>query len=482
MATLTSSRLLISTLPKQVPRRFLSGTKIYASPNVLNKVVRQIKYRVPPPFTISYRLYAVATEKKVYQRNKPHCNVGTIGHVDHGKTTLTAAITKVLADKKLAKHKGYAEIDNAPEEQARGITINVAHVEYQTDNRHYGHTDCPGHADYIKNMITGAAQMDGGILVVAATDGAMPQTREHLLLAKQIGINHIVVYINKVDAADKEMVDLVEMEIRELMTEMGFDGDNVPVVKGSALCALDGKEPEIGAKSIFELLEAVDSYIPTPIRELEKPYLLPVENVYSIPGRGTVVTGRLERGVLKKGNEVEFLGFNKSFKTTVTGIEMFHQILEEAQAGDQCGALIRGTKRDEIRRGMVMCKPGSITAEDHIKTQVYLLNKDEGGRDKPVIPFMQVQMFSRTWDCAVQVHLPNKDMVMPGEDTTMVLKLLKPMVLEKGQRFTLRVASKTVGTGVITEVMKALSETERLSLTDSKKKREKSLAEAEAKK
>ncbi|GJQ88859.1 hypothetical protein Trydic_g12308, partial [Trypoxylus dichotomus] len=293
-----------------------------------------------------------------------------IGHVDHGKTTLTAAITKVLADKKLASAKKYDDIDNAPEEKARGITINVAHIEYQTENRHYGHTDCPGHADYIKNMITGAAQMDGAILVVAATDGVMPQTREHLLLAKQIGVKYVVVFINKVDAADKEMAELVEMEIRELMTEMGFDGEKVPVIVGSALCALDGTKPDIGSEAILKLLEEVDKYIPTPIRELDKPFLLPVEHVYAIPGRGTVVTGRLERGVLKKGADCEFVGFNKVLKSTVTGVEMFHQILEEAQAGDQLGALVRGLKRDDIKRG----KQGSIkfsidlyTIEDYIK-------------------------------------------------------------------------------------------------------------------
>lgn len=295
------------------------------------------------------RFYA---EKKVFERSKPHCNVGTIGHVDHGKTTLTAAITKVLAEQKLAKERQYAEIDNAPEEKARGITINVAHIEYQTENRHYGHTDCPGHADYIKNMITGAAQMDGAILVVGATDGVMPQTREHLILAKQIGVQHIVVFINKVDVADNEMVELVEMEIRELLTEMGFDGDNMPIICGSALCALEGKKPEIGSEAIIKLLQAVDSYIPTPIRELDKPFLLPVENTYSIAGRGTVVTGRLERGILKKGAECEFVGYNKTLKTVVTGVEMFHQILDEAQAGDQMGALVRGLKRDDVRRGM----------------------------------------------------------------------------------------------------------------------------------
>lgn len=422
------------------------------------------------PFIISQRFYA---EKKVFERNKPHVNIGTIGHVDHGKTTLTAAITRVLADKDLAESKEYADIDNAPEEKARGITINVAHIEYQTENRHYGHTDCPGHADYIKNMITGAAQMDGAILVVAATDGAMPQTREHLLLAKQIGVEHIVVFINKVDAADQEMVDLVEMEIRELLTEMGYDGEKVPIVKGSALCALEGKQPEVGADAIMKLLEQVDTTIPTPVRELDKPFLLPVENVYSIQGRGTVVTGRLERGVVKKGAECEFVGYNKVIKSTVTGVEMFHQLLDEAQAGDQLGALVRGIKREDIKRGMVMCKPGSCKAVDHLEAKVYILSKEEGGRHKPFTSFIQLQMFSRTWDCATQVLIPGKDMVMPGEDTPLELKLFRPMVLEQGQRFTLRDGSITLGTGVVTKVLAPLNEMDRLELTAGKKAREK---------
>ncbi|XP_015605052.1 elongation factor Tu, mitochondrial [Cephus cinctus] len=422
------------------------------------------------PTVTAQRLYS---EKKVFQRDKPHCNVGTIGHVDHGKTTLTAAITKVLSEKALAKAKGYAEIDNAPEEKARGITINVAHVEYQTDTRHYGHTDCPGHADYIKNMITGAAQMDGAILVVAATDGAMPQTREHLLLAKQIGIEHIVVYINKVDAADAEMVELVEMEIRELMTEMGYDGDNIKIVKGSALCALEGKNPEIGSNSILELLDAVDTAVPNPVRELDKPFLLPVENVYSIPGRGTVVTGRLERGTIKKGMECEFLGYNKTLKSTVTGIEMFHQILEEAHAGDQLGALIRSLKRDDIKRGMIMCKPGSMKANDNIESQAYILSHAEGGRKKPLSNYMQLQMFSKTWDCATQVIIPGKDLAMPGEDATLQLKLFRPMVCEKGQRFTLRDGNITLGTGVITNILKPLTEKEKIEILEGKKALEK---------
>ncbi|XP_066995665.2 elongation factor Tu, mitochondrial [Anabrus simplex] len=418
------------------------------------------------PATSFHRPYA--TEKKVYIRQKPHCNVGTIGHVDHGKTTLTAAITKVLSDKQLAERKQYAEIDNAPEEKARGITINVAHIEYETENRHYGHTDCPGHADYIKNMITGAAQMDGAILVVAATDGVMPQTREHLLLAKQIGINDIVVFINKVDAADEEMVDLVEMEIRELLTEMNFDGEKIPVARGSALCAIENKNPEIGEKAIIELLKYVDEHIPTPVRELDKPFLLPVENVYTIPGRGTVVTGRLERGILKKGNECELIGYNKTFKSTVIGVEMFRRMLEEAHAGDQIGALVRGIKRDDLRRGMVLCKPGTVSACDHIEAQVYVLSKEEGGRTKPFMSFIQLQMFSRTWDCAAQVLIPEKKMAMPGEDCTFVLRLLRPMVLEKGQRFTLRDGALTLGTGVITKVLPSLTPDQKKSLTERK--------------
>lgn len=322
-----------------------------------------------------------------------------------------------MAEKALAQAKGYNEIDNAPEEKARGITINVAHVEYETMNRHYGHTDCPGHADYIKNMITGTAQMDGAILVVAATDGAMPQTREHLLLAKQIGITHVVVFINKVDAADAEMVELVEMEIRELLTEMGYDGDNLPIIKGSALMALEGKSPEIGSEAVLKLLEAVDTNIPTPERDLDKPFLMPVEHVYSIAGRGTVVTGRLERGTVKKGTEAEFVGYSKSFKSTITGIEMFHQILTEAHAGDQLGALIRGVKRDDIKRGMVMCKPGTIKPHDHVEAQAYILSPAEGGRKKPLSNYMQLQMFSKTWDCATIITIPEKNMAMPGEDT-----------------------------------------------------------------
>ncbi|KAL2727699.1 hypothetical protein V1477_016975 [Vespula maculifrons] len=436
--------------------------------------------RLLSPIITGQRFYA---EKKVFSRDKPHCNVGTIGHVDHGKTTLTAAITKVLSEKQLATAKGYSEIDNAPEEKARGITINVAHIEYQTEKRHYSHTDCPGHADYIKNMITGTAQMDGAILVVAATDGTMPQTKEHLILAKQIGIEHIIVFINKhltlcvifrkVDAADAEMVELVEMEIRELLSEMGFDGEKIPVVKGSALCALEGKKPEIGSKSIMNLLDAVDDNIPTPPRDLDKPFLLAVESTYSIPGRGTVVTGRLERGKIKKGMDCEFIGYNKTLKSVITGIEMFHQILEEAHAGDQLGALVRGLKRTDVKRGMIMCKPGSMKAYDHFEAQVYVLSAEEGGRKKPLGNFAQLQMFCKTWDVAAQINLPGKAMAMPGEDCKFEIKLIRPMVCEKGQRFTFRDGSTTLGTGVITNILQSLTVDERTLLLEGKKKRQK---------
>ncbi|XP_012341234.1 elongation factor Tu, mitochondrial isoform X2 [Apis florea] len=449
--------------------------QLFLVERLINQFYGQLRAGTYLSTVVTQKFYST---KKIFNRDKPHCNVGTIGHVDHGKTTLTAAITKVLAKKELAEAKEYTDIDNAPEEKARGITINVAHVEYQTDKRHYGHTDCPGHADYIKNMITGTSQMDGAILVVAATDGTMPQTREHLLLAKQIGIKHIVVFINKVDIADEEMVDLVEMELKELLNEMGYDGDNIPFVKGSALCALDNSNPKIGHDSILKLLEAVDSNIPTPLRELDKPFLLPIENVYTVSGRGTVVTGRLERGKIKKGMECELIGFNKTIKSTITGIEMFHQTLEEAEAGDQMGALLRGLKRDDIRRGMVMCKPGSIKANDHLECQVYMLTSEEGGRKKPINNLIQVQMFCKTWDCASQLNLVNKNLVMPGEDFTVNLKLIRPMVCEKGQRFTLRDGKTTIATGVITNILPSLNEIERLEILEGKKKILKKEAEA----
>lgn len=411
--------------------------------------------------------------KKTFARDKPHCNVGTIGHVDHGKTTLTAAITKVLAEKKLAKVKTYDDIDNAPEERKRGITINSAHVEYQTEKRHYGHTDCPGHADYIKNMITGAHQMEGAILVVAATDGPMPQTREHLILAKQIGIENIVVYLNKVDAADAEMTELAEMELRELMNELGFKGDDVPIIHGSALCALEGKNDDIGKQSVLKLLEAVDAHIPEPKRDLDKPFLLPIESVYSIPGRGTVVTGRLERGSVKKGAEVEVIGYDKHHKCVVTGLEMFHKTLDEARAGDSVGALLRGLKRDDVRRGMVVTKPGSVTATDQLECQVYCLKKEEGGRKNPLVTTFQTIIYARTFDVTSTMYFTGKDLMMPGEDTHMTLKLRRPVVVEQGLRFTMRDGSTTVGTGVVTKVLPPMSVEDRKKLERGRTRREK---------
>lgn len=414
----------------------------------------------------------VFSAKEVYKRDKPHVNIGTIGHVDHGKTTLTAAITKVLAEKKLAKYQDYGSIDKAPEERTRGITINVAHLEYQTEKRHYAHTDCPGHADFIKNMITGASQLDGAILVVGATDGCMPQTREHILLTKQLGVQDLVVFINKCDAADEEMIELVEMEVRELLSENGYDGDNIPIVKGSALNAIEDKnEDTLGRKAIAELMDIVDETIPTPDRPLDEPFLLPIEHVHSIPGRGTVVTGRAERGKLKVGQELEMIGYNKSSKGKVTGIEMFHKILEEANAGDQMGLLVRGLKKDDVRRGMAAVKPGSVQQRDNFKAQVYLMTKDEGGRQKPCTPEMQLLTFSKTWDCAAFVYLQDKDMAMPGEDCTMHLKLLKPMVLEKNQHFTIRDSTGTIGTGKVTEIYDNLTEDDKAYLSASKKRK-----------
>lgn len=410
---------------------------------------------------------------KVYKRDKPHCNVGTIGHVDHGKTTLTAAITKVLAKKKMAKIKSYEDIDNAPEERKRGITINSAHVEYATEARHYGHTDCPGHADYIKNMITGANQMDGAILVVAATDGPMPQTREHLILAKQIGIEKVVIYLNKVDVADKETVELVDMELRELMTELGFDGDDTPIIQGSALCALEDRDPELGVNSIHKLLEAVDGYIPTPPRPLDKPFLMPVEHVHSIAGRGTVCTGRLERGVIKKGLECEVMGLERYVKTTITGIEMFHKSLDEAQAGDSLGILLRGVKRDEVRRGMVVSAIGQSKPIDQFEAQIYLLKKEEGGRNKPLISSMGVIMYCRTLDISTQVNIIGKEMMVGGEDSTVLLKTRKPVVVEQGLRFTIRDGGLTLGTGVITKLLDPMTPAEREKMLKGRNKEEK---------
>ena len=417
--------------------------------------VNAIKTPLRQIYSCQVRLYA-AEAKKSHSRDKPHVNIGTIGHVDHGKTTLTAAITKVLADMNESKFKGYADIDNAPEERARGITINAAKVEYETENRHYGHIDCPGHADYIKNMITGASQMDGGILVVAATDGQMPQTREHLLLANQVGIKRLVVFVNKVDVVeDEELLELVEMEVRELLSEYGFDGDETPIIMGSALMALEDKLPELGVEKIKELIDAVDEYIPLPVRDLDKPFLLPIESTFSIPGRGTVISGSIERGTIKKGDELEIVGHGTNvIKTTATGLEMFHKSLSRGEAGDVLGTLVRGVKREEAKRGMVLCKPGSMKSYKKCKAQVYILTKEEGGRHKPFVSNYTPQMFVRTADVSATITLPEgKDFIMPGEDTSMDLSLFFETPLEQGLRFTLREGGKTVGTGVITEVI-----------------------------
>jgi len=421
---------------------------------------------------------ASLAQKEVFQRDKPHCNIGTIGHVDHGKTTLTAAITKVLnsRDGKLAKFKDYSQIDNAPEERNRGITINVAHIEYATESRHYAHTDCPGHADFIKNMITGASQLDGAILVVGATDGCMPQTREHLTLTKQLGLKHLVVFINKCDAADEEMIELVEMEIRELLEEMGFSEEDTPIVKGSALCALEGTKPELGVEAINQLMEVVDNTIPTPERDLDVPFLMPVDHVHNIKGRGCVITGRLERGKLKVGQDVEVIGYNKAAKGKVTGIEMFHKILEEANAGDQMGLLARGLKQDDVRRGMAVVKPKSVKQCDNFRAQVYLMTPDEGGRKKPCVAEMQLMCFSKTWDCSAFINLVDKEMALPGEDATMDLKLLKPMVLEEGQTFTIRDNTGTIGTGKVSKLFKNMTEEELELIQMNKTKRAKVLA------
>jgi len=394
--------------------------------------------------------------------------------VDHGKTTLTAAITKVLAEKKLAKYKDYASIDNAPEERNRGITINVAHLEYETDARHYAHTDCPGHADFIKNMITGASQMDGCILVVGATDGCMPQTKEHILLVKQLGVKDIVVYINKVDAADEEMVELVEMEVRELLSEMGFSGDDVPIIKGSALCTVEDKNPELGKDSIVKLMDAVDNSIPDPERPTDVPFLMPIEMTHSIPGRGTVVTGRVTSGTLKVNSEVDIVGYSQTYTAKVAGIEMFHKTLEEAKAGDQMGILLKGLKRDDVRRGMLVAKKNSVKQYDNVDAQVYLLTKDEGGSTAPLTDGKQVLLYSQTWDCATFVTLPDgKDMAMPGEDVQMNLKLNKQMTIKAGQQFTIRSAGVTVGSGKVTNILPNMNEAEYNYMKANKKKKEK---------
>ena len=395
--------------------------------------------------------------KEKFIRNKPHLNVGTIGHVDHGKTTLTAAITKALAKKNLAKFTAYDQIDKAPEERERGITIAIAHVEYATEKRHYAHVDCPGHADYIKNMITGAAQMDGAVLVVSAPDGPMPQTREHILLARQVGVPSMVVYLNKVDMVakeDAELLDLVELELRELLSKYEFPGETTPIVRGSALKALEGDPSEIGEGSIWKLMEALDSFIPEPKRETDKPFLMPVEDVFTISGRGTVVTGRIERGIIKVGEEVEIVGFKDTQKTVVTGVEMFRKLLDEGRAGDNVGALLRGTKREDVERGQVLAKPGSITPHKNFRGQIYILKKEEGGRHTPFFKGYRPQFYFRTTDVTGEVKLPEgTEMVMPGDNVNMEINLITPIACEEKLRFAIREGGKTVGSGVVTKIL-----------------------------
>ena len=394
--------------------------------------------------------------KEKFERKKPHCNIGTIGHVDHGKTTLTAAITKVLSLTGGAVFTGYDMIDKAPEERARGITISTAHVEYETADRHYAHVDCPGHADYVKNMITGAAQMDGAILVVSAADGPMPQTREHILLARQVGVPALVVFMNKVDQVDDpELLELVEMEIRELLTSYGFPGDDIPIVKGSALCALEGREDPIGKDAILELMTAVDTYIPQPARALDKPFLMPIEDVFSISGRGTVVTGRVESGIVKVGEEVEIIGLKATIKTTVTGVEMFRKLLDQGQAGDNIGALLRGTKREDVERGQVLAKPGSITPHTNFNCEAYILKKEEGGRHTPFFGNYRPQFYFRTTDVTGTVKLPDGvEMVMPGDNVSMEVELIAPIAMDEGLRFAIREGGRTVGAGVVASIIK----------------------------
>jgi elongation factor Tu len=393
--------------------------------------------------------------KQVFERTKPHVNVGTIGHVDHGKTTLTAALTSILAKKFGGEARAYDQIDNAPEEKARGITIATSHVEYQSANRHYAHVDCPGHADYVKNMITGAAQMDGAILVVSAADGPMPQTREHILLARQVGVPYIVVYLNKADMVDdKELLELVEMEVRDLLTQYQFPGDKTPVVIGSALKALEGDESEIGVPSIYKLVEVLDDYIPIPERPIDKPFLLPIEDVFSISGRGTVVTGRIERGIVKVGEELEIVGLKPTIKTTCTGVEMFRKLLDQGQAGDNVGVLLRGTKREEVERGQVLAKPGSITPHTKFEAEVYVLSKEEGGRHTPFFKGYRPQFYFRTTDVTGECQLPEGvEMVMPGDNIKMVVSLIAPVAMEEGVRFAIREGGRTVGAGVVAKVV-----------------------------
>jgi elongation factor Tu len=394
--------------------------------------------------------------KAKFERTKPHCNIGTIGHVDHGKTSLTAAITKVLAETGGATFVDYANIDKAPEERERGITISTAHVEYETAERHYAHVDCPGHADYVKNMITGAAQMDGAILVVSATDGPMPQTREHILLARQVGVPQLVVFMNKVDLVDDpEILELVELEIRELLSKYDFDGDNIPIVAGSAVAALEGKTPEIGHDAVLKLMQAVDSWIPQPERPLDKTFLMPIEDVFSISGRGTVVTGRVETGIVKVGEEVEIVGIKDTRKTVVTGVEMFRKLLDQGQAGDNIGALLRGVGREEVERGQVLAKPGSITPHTEFRAEVYVLSKDEGGRHTPFFANYRPQFYFRTTDVTGEVQLPEgTEMVMPGDNVSLGVKLIAPIAMDSGLRFAIREGGRTVGAGVVGTITK----------------------------
>jgi len=394
--------------------------------------------------------------KAKFSRTKPHCNVGTIGHVDHGKTSLTAAITKVLAETGGATYTAYDQIDKAPEERARGITIATAHVEYETKNRHYAHVDCPGHADYIKNMITGAAQMDGAILVVSAADGPMPQTREHILLARQVGVPAIVVYLNKCDMVDDpELLDLVELEVRELLSSYQFPGDTIPVIRGSALMALEGKQPEMGHDSILRLMEAVDASIPQPTRAKDRPFLMPIEDVFSISGRGTVVTGRVERGIVKVGDEVEIVGLKATIKTVATGVEMFRKLLDSGEAGDNIGVLLRGTKREEVERGQVLAAPGSITPHTNFQAEAYILTKEEGGRHTPFFTNYRPQFYFRTTDVTGTVKLPEgTEMVMPGDNISMEVELIQPIAMDEGLRFAIREGGRTVGAGVVAKIIK----------------------------
>jgi elongation factor Tu len=393
--------------------------------------------------------------KAKFERTKPHCNIGTIGHVDHGKTSLTAAITKVLAETGGATFTAYDQIDKAPEEKARGITISTAHVEYETTNRHYAHVDCPGHADYVKNMITGAAQMDGAILVVSAADGPMPQTREHILLARQVGVPSLVVFMNKVDMVDDpELLDLVELEVRELLSSYEFPGDDIPIVRGSALMALEGKNDEIGKQAVLKLMAEVDRYIPQPERPKDRPFLMPIEDVFSISGRGTVVTGRVERGVVKVGEEVEIVGLRPTTKTVVTGVEMFRKLLDQGEAGDNIGALLRGTKREEVERGQVLAHPGSITPHTKFQCEAYILTKEEGGRHTPFFSNYRPQFYFRTTDVTGMVHLPEgTEMVMPGDNISMQVELIAPIAMDEGLRFAIREGGKTVGAGVVAKII-----------------------------